>query len=129
MDEYNKYDALARTTNMEDIASCEHNREIFRRLKENDPEFVRMRIYHYSDADYSYDFYPGNGEELGWLGYFMGGNTTLQRLTIWSTLPPSCNAGVEDFRRGMGRNRGRSENCLSVTIDWTGTCFKWWILS
>ena len=34
MDEYNKYDALARTTNMEDIASCEHNREIFRRLKE-----------------------------------------------------------------------------------------------
>ena len=128
MDEYNKYDALARTTNMEDIASCEHNREIFRRLKENDPEFVRMRIYHYSDADYSYDFYPGNGEELGWLGYFMGGNTTLQRLPSGQLSPHLATLELRISAEGWDET-GRSENCLSVTIDWTGTCFKWWILS
>ena len=107
-----KYDALAGTMNIEDISSNDDNQEILRRLKENDPTFTNLCICNQNQIEdefefcpNKFDFCPTNGEELGWLGYFMGGNTTLQRLTIWSTLPPSCNAGVEDFRRGLGRNR------------------------
>ena len=46
MEEYNTYDAFATTQKdeddlFEDIASCENNKEILRRLKENDPELKK----------------------------------------------------------------------------------------
>ena len=46
MEEYNTYDAFANTQKdedelFEDVASCENNKEILRRLKENDPELKK----------------------------------------------------------------------------------------
>jgi len=108
-EEYNnEYDALASTMNIEDISSNEHNQEILRRLKENDPSFFQLWICNenqiHNQIGYVFDFCPNNGEELGWLGYYIGKNTTLKHLYISSTPSPSCNAGIEDFRRGLGRN-------------------------
>ena len=107
-----KYDALAGTMNIEDISSNEDNQEILRRLKENDPTFTNLCICNQNQIEdefefcpNKFDFCPTNGEELGWLGYFLGKSTTLDKLYISSTPSPSCNAGVEDFRRGLGRNR------------------------
>ena len=49
MEEYNTYDAFANTQKdevelFEDVASCENNKEILRRLKENDPELKKVWI-------------------------------------------------------------------------------------
>ena len=102
--EHYKYDELASTMKIEVIASDEHNQEILRRLRDSDPEFGRLCMCNEGQIWDENDFYPDNGEELGWLGYFLGKNTTVNDLYIRSTPSPSCNAGVEDFRRGMGRN-------------------------
>ena len=56
MDEYN-YDALACTVNIEDITSREINRNILRRLKDDDPSYIVS-----NDDD----------DGMGWLGYFIG---------------------------------------------------------
>ena len=101
----NKYDALASTIQFKNITSDEQNQNILRRLKHNDPRFDKLWICNQDQIHDEFDFWPTNGKELGWLGYFIGGNTTLQRLTICSTLPPSCDNGIEDFRRGLARNK------------------------
>ena len=111
MEEYN-YEALARSIKIEDITSDEDNQNILRRLKENDPDFDSFRICSQSQIVEEFDFCPTNGEELGWLGYFIGNNTTLHTLYISSAPPPSCNAKIEDFRRGLGRNRSIRSICF-----------------
>ena len=73
----NKYDALASTINIEDISSIEQNQDILRWLKENDPELDRLWICGEDQIDDELDFCPTNGKELGWLGYFIGQNTTV----------------------------------------------------
>ena len=102
MEEYN-YDALSSTIKFEDITSSKKNQDTLRRLKENDVD--KLYICDQDQIrDEDIDFCPINGEELGWLGYYIGKNTTLDTLVICTTPSPSCNAGVEDFRRGLGRN-------------------------
>ena len=80
MDEYN-YDALASTVQIEDISSNERNQEILRRLKENDPSlgtmWIRNEVYDRDSGVYC----PGDDvDELGWLGYYLGRNKSLQEL-------------------------------------------------
>ena len=104
MDEYSKYDALASTIQFKNITSDKAKQTILRRLKDNDPEFTTLFICNQDQIDDDFDFCPINGEELGWLGYFIGKNTTLNELGISSTPSPSCNAGVEGFRRGLAGN-------------------------
>ena len=101
----NKYDALACSIKVEDITSDELNQNILRRLKDNDPELDKLFICGEDKICDELDFCPTNGKELGWLGYYIGKSTNLQQLHIISSLPPSCNTGIEDFRRGLGRNR------------------------
>ena len=86
------YDAAAGTIKIEDITRDETNREILRWLKENDPEFVELCVRSRRDDE--------NARELGWIGYFIGENTTLKEITLCSDpflgLP---------FYRGMNSNR------------------------
>ena len=101
----NKYDALASTIKIEDISPDEGEQDILRRLKDNDPTFDKLWICDRYQIVDEFDFCPTSGEELVWLGYFLGKNTTLKHLYICSTPPSSCNAGVEDLCKGLGRNR------------------------
>ena len=76
MDGY--YDALATTIKIEDISSNVRNQNILRQLKDNDPTFDKLWICNQDQIDDEFDFCPTNGEELGWLGYYIGKNITLK---------------------------------------------------
>ena len=95
-------ESITSTRKIEDIISNERNQEILRRLKDNDPEFDHLWIA--ASGRHDNIFCPTNGEELGWLGYYIGKNTTLNELFVFA-VPPLCDAGFEDFRREMGRNK------------------------
>ena len=109
MEEYN-YDELASTINIEDISSDELNRDILRGLKDNDPDLGYLficspeQVTNEIDVD-EFSFCPDNWKELGWLGYYLGKNTTVIELHFYETPPPSCSSGFEGFRRGLGRNK------------------------
>ena len=77
----NNYAALADTIKIEDITSCEQNQAILYRLKDNDPTLTDLSISLDSGSSYYDNIYiPRDEKDLGWLGFFIGKNTTLQDL-------------------------------------------------
>jgi len=90
--------ALADTIKIEDITSKEQNREILHGLKNNDESFGRLYIID-GDSDDGDDYSPDDGEDLGWLGYYIGQNTKLQELNFYITIDN------ESFYKEMIRNR------------------------
>jgi len=92
------YAALADTIKIEDITSKEQNREILHGLKNNDESFGRLYIID-GDSDDGDDYSPDDGEDLGWLGYYIGQNTKLQELNFYITIDN------ESFYKEMIRNR------------------------
>ena len=105
MEDYN-YDALAINTEIEDIPYIsENNKGILRRLRENDL-LDNLWIYDDdvavdSDSEDNIEYFPGNNdEELGWLGYYLGRNTSLQELCFLSRTIHDA-----DFYIGLNRNQ------------------------
>jgi len=89
MEESNNYDELAKTIKIEDITSYEYNQVILQRLKDNDPTLKSLHITgagnDIDDIDYVTE--DGvNGKDMGWLGYYIGQNTTLQELDLLDTI-------------------------------------------
>ena len=81
------YAQLAQTVNLEDITSSPENTIILQKLRDNDSAFDYLQIT--GDDDFVFgenDFWIEEGDDLGWLGYFVGNNTTLRDLA-WATLP------------------------------------------
>ena len=115
-EEYNKYDALASTIKIEDISSDELNQEILRRFKDNDPDLEYLCISGDDQLPDENDFYPDNGEAWGWLGYYIGKSITVDTLYIKTVPSPSCNDGVEDFHREMGRNKSIRSICFGGNL-------------
>jgi Ran GTPase-activating protein (RanGAP) involved in mRNA processing and transport len=89
----NYYDAHAHNIDLEQITSDHHNAIILQKLRDNDPELTDLSIDQNVDDDPSIEFAVREGDDLGWLGYFLGGCTTLTELYIrylsqekWRTL-------------------------------------------
>ena len=100
MEEYN-YDALANTINIEDITSNKTNRNILRLLKDNDPSFDMLRVCNTASGFLlSRSYIPEDGEDVGWLGYFIGRNTSLRWIDFDSKLIHDAN-----FYLGLNRNQ------------------------
>ena len=103
------YDArcAAGTTKIEDITTDEINREILRRLKENDPNLKKLATHMVYDGwgkDYCYR--PENGHDLKLLGHFIGENTILKELKFLSYPDHGLNNDtIESFCGGVNRNR------------------------
>ena len=104
---------------MEDITSCPNNRDILQRIKDNDPTLTRLRIVEMDDNGVNSDggtFFLGGtiflsgGNDLGWLGYYIGENETLLGLDI-HYLP--AQEQVEIFFIGLQRN----ESIKSISFD------------
>jgi len=76
------YAALDDTIKIEDITSDELNRQILQRLKDNDENLDNLYIMDVSENDADEEYIPTNGEDIGWLGYFIGNNTELQVLNL-----------------------------------------------
>ena len=92
------YAALANTIKIEDITSNELNREILYKLKNNDESFDKLYIIGDDSGDGD-DYIPDDGEDLGWLGYFIGQNTKLQELNFYITIDN------ESFYKEMSHNK------------------------
>ena len=72
MEGYN-YDRRSRTVKVEDITTDDTNRDILRRLKENDPDFDELWVCQLVDRVNTIScFCPDGTHGLGWLGYFVG---------------------------------------------------------
>ena len=103
INEYDQYAALADTIKIKDITSNKQNQTILQQLRDNNEAFSELSIGSYGNEDNLY-FSPQSSEELAWLGYFIGRNTNVWELYITSTPPPSCDAGIEIFRKGLSEN-------------------------
>jgi len=98
------YDAAARTINIIDITTNESNRYILRKLKENDAYFDKLWVT--DSRDDEYDYFPESVHEMGWIGYFIGKNTTLKDLILHSNpFEDVDNNAIEPFYRGINSNR------------------------
>jgi hypothetical protein len=75
------YDERAETVDLNDITSDYQNAEILRRLRDNDPDLSRLYIRQHGN-NWGDAFFLQEGDDLGWLVYFIGRNTVLTTLTI-----------------------------------------------
>lgn len=76
---YNSFSSIKIT----DITSNEINQEILQRLKDNDDSFDKLRILHppypWVGTSDNNDYYTIiDGEDIVWLGYYIGQSTKLQ---------------------------------------------------
>lgn len=101
MAEYNKYAALANTIKLEDITPNKQNQTILQKLINNDEYFDKFYIASQASGDPD-DYVPGHGEDIGWLGYFIGNNTNLHKLAFYATIndesfhkETSCNTSIQ----------------------------------
>uniref|UniRef100_A0A7S2PKD6 Uncharacterized protein n=1 Tax=Skeletonema marinoi TaxID=267567 RepID=A0A7S2PKD6_9STRA len=100
-----QYDALAAGVRIKDIASTASNRALLHRLKNNDPGLAHLFI---DESDDGFDdetdiFQVREGDDLGWLGYFIGRNETLKSLYVYYL--PTNRDQVENLLFGIQRNK------------------------
>ena len=96
----------AATIEIEDITTDATNRNILRRLKENDPNFVEMSVSVAGRVAGGTSFSPTSARDMGWLGYFISKNTNLRELNFQSNLLGCvCIDAIESFCRGVNSNR------------------------
>ena len=106
-----EYAALASTIKIEDITSNKQNQYILHRLKDNDDSIHTLYVKDASVYErdelrklhMDYDYIPDDGEDLGWLGYYIGQNTKLQDLKFYTAIDNesfykemSCNTSIQN---------------------------------
>mmetsp|Transcript_5148 Transcript_5148/g.7480 ORF Transcript_5148/g.7480 Transcript_5148/m.7480 type:complete len:533 (+) Transcript_5148:123-1721(+) len=113
------YDQLARDVNLEDITSSQHNREVLRQLRENDPE-LKSLIIESEEAEVGFEediwdrsaFVVKDGsDDIGWLGYFIGKSEVLRTLCI-QYLPDEN----KEFIGWVNLNRSIQELCIEYDL-------------
>jgi hypothetical protein len=95
------YDDRAGCVNLEDITSSENNANILQKLRDGDPNWVTLFID--DELEEENDFVAGDGDDCGWLGYFIGRSLLLQELHIWHF--PQETAQIDLFVEGLNRNQ------------------------
>ena len=105
--DFDYYEARAQDVKLEDITSCYGNAEILQQLRCHPLKTLTIS----DDADDDY-FVVGEGDDLGWLGYFIGKSTYLEDLNIYSW---GEGENIESFIEGINRNR--SIDSLHIATD------------
>jgi Ran GTPase-activating protein (RanGAP) involved in mRNA processing and transport len=102
-----KYATLASTIKIEDITSKKQNQYILQLRKLN----------------MDYDYIPDDGEDLGWLGYYIGQNTKLQDLKFYTAIDNesfykemSCNKSIQEIQFCHISLDGRSLQMLTPSF-------------
>eukprot|EP00984_Skeletonema_dohrnii_P003874 scaffold1336_cov100-Skeletonema_dohrnii-CCMP3373.AAC.4 len=78
--DYNYYEENAATINLGKITSSARNAKILRRLRDGDADLSHLSLDR--DREACDNVYIGQGDDLGWLGYFIGRSEHLQHLKI-----------------------------------------------
>ena len=114
------YDAAARTVKIEDITSDETNQEILLKIKGKFriPTFVELYIDP-GGTQRSHCYVPGGAHDSGWLGYFIGKNTSLKALYLESNPFELFNGAIETFCEGVNSNRS-IQRIEFVNMDLSG---------
>eukprot|EP00985_Skeletonema_marinoi_P007535 scaffold3316_cov94-Skeletonema_marinoi.AAC.18 len=96
------YEANASDISLEDITSSQHNARILRRLRDD----KLSQLYLVEHDGWRHGFQLGEGNDLGWLGYFIGRSERLRKLTI-QYLPEDEGRGqqIHAFMDGLARNK------------------------
>mmetsp|Transcript_20198 Transcript_20198/g.30002 ORF Transcript_20198/g.30002 Transcript_20198/m.30002 type:complete len:493 (+) Transcript_20198:19-1497(+) len=105
--DFDYYEARAQDVKLEDITSCYGNAEILQQLRCH--PLHAISITDEADDDY---FVVGEGDDLGWLGYFIGKSEYLEDLNIYSW---GEGENIESFIEGINRNR--SIDSLHIATD------------
>ncbi|KAL7454508.1 hypothetical protein ACHAWC_006126 [Mediolabrus comicus] len=115
------YDALADDINLEDITSSERNENILRMLRDDYPNWNK-RLYLLDEyIEYDHDeFVVGEGDDFGWLGYFIGKCLRIENLYI--RYLPEGGDEINSFFEGMTQNRSIEQLCISTDI---GSSASW----
>eukprot|EP00984_Skeletonema_dohrnii_P034964 scaffold34577_cov82-Skeletonema_dohrnii-CCMP3373.AAC.1 len=108
--DFDYYEARARGVKLEDITSCENNARILQQLRDQVTYLDAIRI---TDDDDDLDNYiVEEGDDLGWLGYFIGKSNCLYELFI-DYLGEGEN--IEAFVEGINHNQSITR--LSIDAD------------
>ena len=129
------YAALTDTIEIEDITSNTHNQIILQQLKDNDESFDKLYIMD-SDSGEDDEYITKDGEDIGWLGYFIGQNTKLKCLYFHDKINDesfykemSCNKSIKEIHfneeslldgnmiRMLGPFLQNNHNLSRITLD------------
>ena len=100
------YDGRAQTVDLTDITSSDNNAKILRRLRNNDPKLRVLDIRRFGNGIYYRNYFVvGVGDDLGWLGYFIGRNTMLTELCIHDMPEDRDREQTTALLRGIEQNR------------------------
>jgi hypothetical protein len=125
MRNFEYYDARSQDVKLDDITSSSRNAQVLRDLRGGETAWkgahlhvweldVVRELYPYEDSDdddFDYinsdgdqvrKFFVRDGDDLGWLGYFMR-NVQVKDLSIYTT--PECGERVHEMMNGINNNR------------------------
>eukprot|EP00985_Skeletonema_marinoi_P021757 scaffold13520_cov158-Skeletonema_marinoi.AAC.4 len=114
MTENRDYDVLVQDINIGDITSSAHNADIIRRIRNGDTGWSnRLHILGYEIDGDNDEFIVGAGDDLGWLGYFIGRSEAIDVLEVQYLSEEG--EQVDAFMRGITHNQSIKE--LSILAD------------
>lgn len=80
--DYAYYKKHAQDVKLEDITSSAQNKDIIQKLRDGDPDFTSLHILDSDSNDDEEEYVVSEGDEPGWLGYFIGESKTLISLRL-----------------------------------------------
>mmetsp|Transcript_30708 Transcript_30708/g.52525 ORF Transcript_30708/g.52525 Transcript_30708/m.52525 type:complete len:507 (+) Transcript_30708:69-1589(+) len=108
-----------RDVKSKDITSCKGNASILQQLRDQDISLQVLTISDHADQ-YFCCFVIGEGDDIGWLGYFIGKSKYLEKLRIFSWGEgQNTEAFIID-----GINHNQSINSLRIGTDLRGVSFR-----
>ena len=114
------YDMLAQIIDLNGITSSKENAEILRRLRDNDNVWDEEEILNVGDDYYGEDedFCAEEGDDWGWLGYFIGRNKQVHWLSLECL--PEDEDDMDAFMNGLCRNESIEKlHIYYIDIDLT----------
>ena len=121
--DYNYYEANAADISLEDITSSKHNAQLLRRLCDGDLRSCAKELTLGRVGGWATHFHIGEGDDLGWLGYFIGNSEYLRALNI-HYLPEDYERGeqqIDAFMDGLARNQSIRTLGLNSLGDYGST--------
>mmetsp|Transcript_20288 Transcript_20288/g.30904 ORF Transcript_20288/g.30904 Transcript_20288/m.30904 type:complete len:494 (-) Transcript_20288:107-1588(-) len=103
----NYYDVRAQDVKLEDITSSAHNAKILRMLRDDDLASTEEEEGALYIVDYTFDhgntIFVKEGDDWGWLGYFVGRNKQIRGLHLYCL--PEEEDEVDAFMESLCRNQ------------------------
>jgi Ran GTPase-activating protein (RanGAP) involved in mRNA processing and transport len=124
---FDYYKSHAQDVKLRDITSSERNATILEILRDGDYDpYWNRKLYLLSeeiDADDPDEFVIGPGDDMGWLGYFIGRSTQLEEFHIKYFPEEEGNNDkevVNEFMEGMKHNESIQEMFISTDLGREG---------